>query len=299
MFARTFRGSVFFTFMLIVSMTLTGCSFDIGSIVSGIQNVIGDLGGKLGGFIEKGLSFAQDFVGKAKEFVGPIIDAGKEIFSDFAPIAEKIQDGFGKVESVFDTVGNVSNSIKDVTNAISGSGQDSSGDNADPTAPTNEVVVSPDDEDSVITLNPSNDNNPAAAPDQGNNADDEVLTQSELQDQAQKIAEGTEKISEGVAALTDQLRQFQLTDAQKRELGEKISNIRLALSQIRQDPTSSRAKALFEQSKSDVEDIIAEVKRFGDVAKGTIDSLEQVMEETKTAFNSFNNAFSSIRNLFR
>lgn len=296
MFAKTLRGSVFFTFMLIVSMTLSGCSFDIGAIVSGLQNVIGDLGGKIGGFIEKGMSFAKDFVGKAKEFVSPILDAGKEIFKDFAPIAEKIQDGFGKVDSVFDAVGNVSNSIKDVTNAISGSGQDSTGDNADPNATTNEVVAAPDDEDSVITMNPANNSSTSSS---SNNAGAEVSTESEIKAQAAQVADGTAKISEGVTALADQLKQFQLTDAQKKELEAKINSIKANLAKIRKDPTSSEAKALFEQSRGDVEAVIAEAKKFGDAAKGTIDSLKSVLDETKSAFSKFSDAISSIKNLFK
>lgn len=300
MFAKTLRGSVFFTFMLIVSMTLTGCSIDIGSIVSGLQNVVGDLGGKIGGFIEKGLSFAKDFVGKAKEFVSPILDAGKEIFKDFAPVVEKIQDGFGKVDSVFDAVGNVSNSIKDVTNAISGSGQDSTGDDADPNATTNEVVAAPDDEDSVITLNPENSNDTSSSSgSSSNNADTEVSTESEIKAQAAQVADGTAKISEGVTALADQLKKFQLTDAQKKELEAKINSIKTNLAKIRKDPTSSEAKALFEQSRGDVEAVIAEAKKFGDAAKGTIDSLKSVLDETKSAFSKFSNAISSIKNLFK
>lgn len=298
MFAKTLRGSVFFTFMLIVSMTLSGCSFDIGAIVSGLQNVIGDLGGKIGGFIEKGMSFAKDFVGKAKEFVSPILDAGKEIFKDFAPVVEKIQDGFGKVDSVFDAVGNVSNSIKDVTNAISGSGQDSTGDNADPNATTNEVVAAPDDEDSVITINPE-DNSSTSSSSSSTDADAEVSTESEIKAQAAQVADGTAKISEGVTALADQLKKFQLTDAQKKELEAKISSIKANLAKIRKDPTSSEAKALFEQSRGDVEAVIAEAKKFGDAAKGTIDSLKSVLDETKSAFSKFSDAISSIKNLFK
>jgi X-X-X-Leu-X-X-Gly heptad repeat protein len=298
MFAKTLRGSVFFTFMLIVSMTLTGCNFDIGAIVSGIQNVIGDLGGKLGGFIDKGLNFAKDFVGKAKDFISPVLDAGKEIFKDFAPVVEKIQDGFGKVNSVFDAVGNVSNSIKDVTNAISGNGQDATGDNVNPNAPTNEVVAAPDDEDAVITITPENNNNNNTNTN-NNNANTEVSTQDEIKAQAAQVAEGTAKISDGVNALASQLQQFQLTDAQKKELEAKIKNIKENLAKIRQDPTSSEAKALFNQTKNDVDAVIAEAKKFGDIAKGTIDSLKAVVEETKSAFNKFSDAISSIKNLFK
>lgn len=298
MFAKTLRGSLFVTFMLIVSMTLTGCNFDIGSIVSGLQNVIGDLGGKLGGFIDKGLGFAKDFIGKAKDFVGPILEKGKEIFKDFAPVAEKIQDGFGKVTSVFDKVGNVGNQIKEVTSAIAGAGKDSSGDDIDTDAPTSDIVNSPDDEDAEITIKPE-ENTGSGDSSADEDEEEEVSTESEIRAQAAVVADGTKKISEGVSSIADQLKNLKMTDAEKKALTDKIKKIKDNLDKIRKDPTSKEAKALFESSKKDVESVIAEAKKFGDIAKGTIDSLKKVVDDTKSAFGKFEDAISSIKNLFK
>ncbi|MEW6710588.1 MAG: hypothetical protein AB1403_12255 [Candidatus Riflebacteria bacterium] len=299
MFAKTFRGSLFLTFMLIASMTLTGCSMDIGQIISGLQNVVGDLGGKLGGFIDKGLSFAKDFIGKAKDFVSPILDAGKEIFKDFAPVAEKIQDGFGKVTSVFDKVGNVGNQIKEVTSAIADAGKDSSGDDIDTDAPTSDIVNSPDDEDAEITIKPDEENGTGDSSADEDDDEAEVSTESEIRAQAAVVADGTKKISEGVSSIADQLKNLKMTDAEKKALTDKIKKIKDNLDKIRKDPTSKEAKALFESSKKDVESVIAEAKKFGDIAKGTIDSLKKVVDDTKNAFGKFEDAISSIKNLFK
>ncbi len=299
MFAKTFRGSIFISLMLIVSMTLTGCSFDIGSIISGLQNVIGDMGGKIGGFIEKGIGFAKDFVGKAKEFVGPMIDAGKEIFKDFAPIAEKITDGFGKVEGVLDQAGNVGDAVNSFAENISNSGRDSAGEDIDPDAPTSEVVPDPDDEDAEIVINPEgdDDNDNSAAND--DSAEDEVSTREELEAQAQALVSGARTTIDGLTSFqSNYLNNLDIAEDEAKALKEKIDNGKTNLGKILQDPTSDEAKKLFEKAKDDFEEVSDKVKEYGNYAEGALDSLKGIFEDTKDVFNSFNDAYSSIRNLF-
>lgn len=299
MFARTFRGSIFISLMLIVSMTLTGCSFDIGSIVSGLQNVIGDMGGKIGGFIEKGLGFAKDFVGKAKEFVGPLIDAGKEIFEDFAPIAEKITDGFGKVEGVLDDVGNVGDAVTSFADNISNSGRDSAGEDIDPDAPTSEVVPEPDDEEAEIVISPQDDDEndtPAASDD---SAEDEVSTQEEIEAQAKALVAGARTTIDGLTSFqSNYLDNLDVDEEEVKALKDKIDSIKINLGKILKDPTSDEAKELFENAKDDFEVVSAKVKEYGNYAEGALDSLKSVFEDTKDVFNSFNDAYSSIKSLF-
>lgn len=298
MFARSLRGSIFLSLMLIVSMTLTGCSFDIGSIISGLQNVIGDIGGKLGGFIEKGMGFAKDFIGKAKEFVGPLVEKGKEIFEEISPIAEKITDGIEKVEDVVDKVSDTGNSIKDFAEGLSSSGKDSAGDDIDTTAPTSEIMPDPNSETSEIVISPDDDD-VAAAPDESKDeAANEVVDSEELQEQAKAVMEGTQGITDGVKELSEQLKKIDISDAKKAELEMTIESIKSAMAQIKKDPTSKEAKALFEKAKADVDTIVKEAKKYGEIAKGTVDSLKAIADEAKDSFNSFNDAMASIKSIF-
>jgi gas vesicle protein len=279
--------------MLIVSMTLTGCSFDLGAIVSGLQNVIGDIGGKIGGFIEKGLDFAKDFVGKAKDFIGPIVDAGKEIFEDFAPIAENITNAVDTVDGGLDSVGNVGDAVTGFADAISGTGKDSAGEDLDEEAPVNEVVPDPDNEDAVIEINPDEDEDSATE-----TADEEVTDTEDLQEQSQALKDGAEETLTAVSALGDQISGFDMSDDDKDALKERLNRIKDNIKIIISDPTSKASKALFEQTKNDVNSVVEDAKKFGDLAKATVDSLEEVFDQTKDMFDSFNDAYSSIKNMF-
>lgn len=296
MFARALRGSVFISLMLIVSMTLTGCSIDIGSIVSGLQNVIGDIGGKMGGFLEKGVGFAKDFIGKAKEFAGPLIEKGKEMFKEFAPTAEKIQDGFGKVKGVLDKAGEVAKKVNNFSVDVAKKGVDAVGDSLNPAKAVAEIILDPDNEDSETTAKPADTSTTGSSSD--STAASEVANSAELQAKAKEVVEGTQKISDGVSKLADQINKLNMPDVEKQDLLKKIGAIKENMAIIMKDPSSSNSKALFDKSKGDVEYVLEKAKKYGDIAKGTLDSLKAATEKAKETYNKFTDAYNSIKSIF-
>lgn len=304
MFAKTFRGSVFISLMIIVSMTLTGCSIDIGSIVSGLQNVIGDIGGKLGPLLEKGMGFAKDFVGKAKEFVGPLLDKGKEMFKEFSPTIDKIKDGFGKAKGIFDKAGDVVKKIKGFSEDMAKKGVDAVGDSLNPAKAIAEIVLDPDNEDAETTETPAAVTTAPATSVTDTTTDDEdaaaeVVSDAELKFQAEEVVKGVNNISNGVSELAEQISKLEITDAEKDALMTKIRSVKAAMETIKKGPTSKEAKSLFEKSRGDVEDIIKEAKKYGDIAKGTLDSLKSVTDNAKETYNKFSDACDSIKSFFK
>ncbi|MDD2999085.1 MAG: hypothetical protein PHV05_08505, partial [Candidatus Riflebacteria bacterium] len=245
MFAKSLRGSVFVAFMLIVSMTLSGCSFDIGSLLGGLTNVIGKVGQGLGSFISKGVDVAKDFIGKAKDFVQPIIEKGKEVFDKVEPIAEKITDGVDKVKGVLDDVGNVGNEITDFGNKMIEGGTDAVGTKIDTTAPTTEVVADPDNEDSVITIKPAD--NAAAAP----FVCPKVLAAEEREAACKKVTESVSQISGAVNSLSECIAKFNVPAAEKKDTDAQIASIKANIAKILKDPTSKESQALLKKTQED------------------------------------------------
>lgn len=270
------RGSFFLTLMLIVSVTLSGCSFDIGSIVSGLGNVIGKISGNIGGFIQKGLDFAGGFMEKAQEFIAPIMEVGQAVSDKFGPIAEKVQGGFDKVKGVVDKVGNIGQSISDFGQNFVQSGVDALGNKIEASAPASEVVYDPNSEDGVVTVRPEIQTAQQAQNIAQQEAANELITTEDRKQAREQVVEHVNQMNAAIGNLTAELRNAQLTAEQRADLQGKIDNIRAGMSQIIKDPTSSAAKAALKKVKSDVDVVKKVAKVYADRAKATFDAVKSV-----------------------
>ena len=276
------RGSFFLTLMLIVSVTLSGCSFDIGSIVSGLGNVIGNISGNIGGFIEKGLDFAGNFMGKAQEFLGPVMEVGQSITEKFGPIAEKITGGIEKVQGVIEKVSDVGRAVSDFSQNFVQSGVDALGNALPSNVPVSEVVYDPDNED--ITVRPDNQQVTETA----QNAANELITTEEREQATEEVVLHVNQMNAAISDLTSQLRNAQLSAEQRAALQSQISNIRSSMSQIVKDPTSSASRALLKKAQADVKAVTSVAKAYANTAKATF-------EAVKSVGSAFGNAAKSVK----
>ena len=118
MFASILRSAMFISLLLIVSVTLSGCSIDFGAIFNGIKTFIGNLSGNLGSFIEKGVGVVKDVISKVKEVAGPIADIAKNVFNNTSVTADKVMDTLNKADATADRVGEVGGTLRDVGNKL-------------------------------------------------------------------------------------------------------------------------------------------------------------------------------------
>lgn len=290
MFATMLRSSLFVSLLLIVSVTLSGCSFDFGAILGGLKNVLGNVASGLGGFIEKGMTFAKDFIGKAKEFITPIVEKGKEIYGKVAPVADKIKNGIDKAEDVVNKVSDAGNAITDFGNKMTEGGNDAVGNKIDKEAPTSEVVADPDNEESEITVKPEGAQAPAAPA-----ATSETLTAKDKETATKAVTTNVNQISAAVDTLSKNIKKLNVSDAEKKATEAQIQKIRDNMKLILKDPTSKEAQALLKSTRADAEKVAATAKKYTELAKGTIDSLNGVVKSLDGGFKSIGNAISALR----
>lgn len=299
MFMSVLRNSLFISLLLMVSVTLSGCSVDFGAIFSGLKNVIGNISSGLGGFIEKGVGMAKDFIGKAKEFVTPIIEKGKEIYDKVKPIADKVKDGFDKVQNVVNKVQDVGNAISDFGKQMKEGGNDAVGNKIDQNAATNEVVASPDDEDAVITIRPEGNATTSAnvaANATASAAVNSLMTPAEREAVTKSVTTNVNQISAAVDNLSRNLKQMKISDAERKATEEKINKLRDSLKAVLKDPTSKEAQRQLKAAKGDVDSLAATAQKYADLAKGTIESVKNTVSGLENSFNSIKDSFSSVFN---
>ncbi len=299
MLMSVLRNSLFISLLLMVSVTLSGCSVDFGAIFSGLKNVVGNISSGLGSFIEKGVGMAKDFVGKAKEFVTPILEKGKEIYDKVKPIADKVKDGFDKVQNVVNQVQDAGNAISDFGKQMKEGGNDAVGNKIDQNAATNEVVAAPDDEDAVITIRP--EGNATASANVGTNATasaavNSLMTPAEREAVTKSVTTNVNQISAAVDNLSKNLKQLKVSDAERKATEEKISKLRDSLKAVLKDPTSKEAQAQLKAAKADVDGLATTAKKYADLAKGTIESVKSTVSGLENSFNSIKDSFSSVFN---
>lgn len=294
MIFTTLRGSFFLTLMLIVSITLSGCSFDIGSIISGLGNVIGKISGNIGGFIQKGLDFAGGFMEKAQEFIAPIMEVGQAVSDKFAPIAEKVTGAFDKVGGVIDKVGSAGQAISDFGRDIAKSGVDALGNQIQANAPSSEIIFNPNSEDNTIITRPGSQIAQTARSRAQQAAADELITAEERQKAKEQVIVHVNEMNAAIGNLTAQLRSAELTTEQRADLQGKIDNIRSGMSEIIKDPTSSAAKATLKKVKNDVEVVKKVAKVYADRAKATVAAVKSVGSSLGDAAKSSRDFFRSL-----
>ena len=154
MFKKFLRGSLFLSFMLIISVTLTGCNIDIGKIVSGLTNTLGSIVSGVGKIIKSGVEVVKKVVDTAKPVVTSVANAIGEFTGKTDAVASKIDSGLNKVDSALNKASNLGQKIENAGEKLKASAQDSAGNKLSSTAPTTQTTAS-SKRDSDVQLNSS------------------------------------------------------------------------------------------------------------------------------------------------
>jgi hypothetical protein len=128
MLRKLLRSSLLITLLLIVSVTLSGCSVDFSAIFSGIKTFIGNISGNLGEFVSKGINTVKGVVDTVKTVAKPIVDTAKNIFNNVKEKVDTVKGvidtGKGIVKDVKDTVTGVIDTGKGLVNDVKGAVKD-------------------------------------------------------------------------------------------------------------------------------------------------------------------------------
>ena len=130
----------------------------------------------------------------------------------------------------------------------------------------------------------------------GAQAAKELLTVEEVKEQASKIVNGTKKIQSGVSDLEKRIKDMNIPGIQKNDLLKEINIVKNNMARIAKDPTSDDAKAIFEASKDDINDIINASKKYTDLAKGGVDSIKSITEGVEKTIDGVGEKLEELKN---
>lgn len=153
---KLFRGSLFLSLMLILSITLSGCSFDFSKIISGVKNVLGKVVTGIGSVIKKGVDVVKKGVEVAKPVVSSVANAVGEFTGNKDNIVSKIDSGMNKVDGALDKVSNFGQKLEDTGNKLTDNGKDSAGNNVSDKVSTKQTVANPNKDTDETESNSSN-----------------------------------------------------------------------------------------------------------------------------------------------
>lgn len=336
MFASILRSAMFISLLLIVSVTLSGCSIDFGAIFDGIKTFIGNLSGNLGGFIEKGVGFVKNVISKAKEVVEPVVDIAKNLFGNTSLTADKVNDTLNKADETADKVGDVGGSLRDFSNKMNTT--DAVG-NKTGNAPTTAAVAPRDSEESKNTAakdttakadkgNPftnwlksivSNDRKPKETPavtnittnvNRGNaenssislpssvsNNEVETLSTSEKEAVKENIKKEAEEIKTAMEKLNKEISSISTaTSKDVEETKANLEKITKKIDEIIKDPLNEKSTNKIDDVADEIESVLNVANKYGDQAKNVADSFSGIFKTCESSFDSIYDDFKKIFN---
>ncbi|OQB47470.1 MAG: hypothetical protein BWY02_02120 [bacterium ADurb.Bin157] len=329
MFASILRSAMFISLLLIVSVTLSGCSIDFGAIFNGIKTFIGNLSGNLGGFIEKGVGVVKDVIGKVKEVAGPIADIAKNVFNNTSLTADKVMDTLNQADATADRVGGIGGTLRDVGNRLNTT--DAVGNNTG-NAPTAAAVAPRDTEETTNNaggttivnqgnrftnwLNSlvSNDrkqneakavNNITTTINNGNTAQNnltlpsavpqnevETLSEREKEVVKENIKKEAAYIKENIEKLNREIAS--LSGAARDDVEASKANmekISKKIDEIIKDPLNERSINTVDEVADEIEEVLNIANKYGNQAGGIADALKDAFEACETGFDSISDDF--------
>lgn len=160
MFKKLVRGSFFITLMMVISITLSGCSFNIGDIANGLFNTLGTITGGVGKIVKTGLEVGKQVFDTVKPAVTKVAQTVGDVFGKGDKFAEVVGKGMDIVDKGFDIGMKVNDTVIDLGEKIKNLGQDSAGNEVDGEVETKQTVANPmEDENTVISPNPNSNTN--------------------------------------------------------------------------------------------------------------------------------------------
>ena len=225
-----FRGSLFLTLMLIISISLTGCSFS--DIVKGFKNTFGSVLKGVGGVISSVAKVAKGVIEVVKPVVSAVSDAVAKLTGKENTFGDKINSALDKVSGIADKVDEFGQKVKTTGESMKSDEKDGDGtetgssnvnnpgsdnpnetptENAsdtprvnpeDPASGTPQVNPNDDPASGTPQVNPNDD--PASGTPQvnsnenPNDPDDSLLTDEEKEAEKQKVSDEIVKSISGL-----------------------------------------------------------------------------------------------------
>ncbi|MDD3377466.1 MAG: hypothetical protein PHF08_08430 [Candidatus Riflebacteria bacterium] len=332
MFASILRSAMFISLLLIVSVTLSGCSIDFGAIFNGIKTFIGNLSGNLGSFIKKGVGVVKDVISKVKEVAEPIADIAKNVFNNTSVTADKVMDTLNKADATADRVGEVGGTLRDVGNKLNTT--DAVGNNTG-NAPTAAAVAPRDTEETT------NNAGGAAAVNQGNpftNWLNSLVSRDRKQNEAKAVNNITTTINNGNTAQNTltlpsavSQNEVETLSAEEKEvikenikkeaafikanieqLNKEISSLSGAayddvkkskanvdkisrkIDEIINDPLNEKSVNRVDEVSVEIKEVLDIAEKYGNQAGGLADALKDAFEACETGYESISNDFEKV-----
>ena len=332
MFASILRSAMFISLLLIVSVTLSGCSIDFAAIFDGIKTFIGNLSGNLGGFIEKGVGVVKDVISKVKEVAGPIADIAKNVFNNTNLTADKVMDTLNQADATADRVGEVGGALRDVGNRLNTT--DAVGNNTG-NAPTAAAVAPRDTEETTnnaggaAAVNRGNPftnwlnslvsrdrkqneakavNNITTTINNGNTAQNTLtlpsaVSQNEVEtlsaEEKEVIKENIKKEAAFIKANIEQLNKeiSSLSGAAYDDVKKSKANvdkISRKIDEIINDPLNEKSVNRVDEVSVEIKEVLDIAEKYGNQAGGLADALKDAFEACETGYESISNDFEKV-----
>lgn len=269
---RMMRGSLFLSCLLVVSITLSGCSG-----FEQIFSFIGNLGSTIGNFVQKAVEVGKGVVDKAKTFVQPIIEKGKEIVDKVKPVVEQVKGAIDTGKKVFDDVKEVVSSAKDgfkgLVDTFRGQDTDAAGNQVNANLPVQNAVPDPDNEDA----------NAAA----GTTAAAAAGTTGAGAAQPAAAANPLNNLAQALETLADPQKAKEITDKVKQasaDIKKKVDSIEALL----KDPAlTQEVRGIMVQTRNDMKALQDQVKNVLDGKVTTESELKRLQDDLKNGQQAF------------
>ncbi len=317
---KMFRGSLFLTLMLIISISLTGCSFS--DIVKGFKNTFGSVLSGIGGVISSVAKVAKGVIEVVKPVVSAVSDAIAKVTGKENTFGDKINSALDKVSGIADKVDEFGQKVKTTGEGMKSNEGDDDGDdgetdvnnpggddpNETPTGNASDTPqVNPNDDPASGTpqVNPNEDpasGTPRVNPDPDPNEPEGLLTDEEKEAEKQKVSDEIVKSISGLENDIDAAIAFMKKEQSSLNnniflknnvisITAKLNNCKKTLKECRENPLSQTSRAKYTLLESDLQAIkkqVDDMRARSEYCKEGLQGLMNSVEEAyRTAYEAF------------
>lgn len=287
MLALMRRRPLFLVLMMIVSMCLSGCdagSFDLSGLFGKIADVATKIGPKIGEWVGKGVDVVKNVVTKAKDFIEPILEKGKEIAGKVKDGIDKVKDVAAKVKDGLDKVKDVGNKIQDglgdKLKGIAEKTTDAMGEVADKAKNVVERVADPASEFAKVV------DKSREALEKGVDATTKIVdkVKDTTENFSERISDTAKELVDNTKDVSSFIKDLKMPDANKADFTKRLAEVQKNFESIAKDAASKPAdviKGAFEDAKKQYETILDGLNKYKDAATNTVNGVTDVVNAVK------------------
>ena len=304
-----FRGSLFLTLMLIISISLTGCSFS--DIVKGFKNTFGSVLKGVGGVISSVAKVAKGVIEVVKPVVSAVSDAVAKLTGKENTFGDKINSALDKVSGIADKVDEFGQKVKTTGESMKSDEKDGDGTETGSSNVNNPGSDNPNDDPASGTpqVNPNDD--PASGTPQvnsnenPNDPDDSLLTDEEKEAEKQKVSDEIVKSISGLENDIDAAIAFMKKEQSSLNnniflknnvisITAKLNGCKKTLKECRENPLSQTSRAKYTLLESDLQAIKKQVDDMRARSEYCKEGLQGLMNSVEEAYKIAYEAFLGI-----